>query len=66
MASGNVRERKTKHGTVYQITIENGSDPITGERIREYITFKGTRKQAEAELNRIENDLKNRLLEMRG
>jgi len=53
MASGNVRERNTKHGKVYQITIENGRDPITGERIREYITFKGTRKQAEAEKNRL-------------
>lgn len=53
MASGNVRERKTKNGIVYQITIENGTDPITGERIREYKTFKGTRKQAEAEKNRL-------------
>ena len=53
MASGNVRERKTKKGTVYQITIENGTDPITGERLREFITFKGTRKQAEKEKDRL-------------
>lgn len=53
MASGNVRERRTKKGIVYQITIENGVDPITGERIREYKTFKGTRRQAEAEKDRL-------------
>ena len=53
MASGNVRERKTKNGIVYQITIEGGTDPVTGERIRQYVTFKGTRRQAEAEKNRL-------------
>lgn len=53
MASGNVRERKTKKGIVYQITIESGTDPVSGERIRQYITFKGTRRQAEAEKNRL-------------
>ncbi len=53
MISGSVRERKTKNGIVYQITIENGTDPITGKRNREYATFKGTRKQAEAEKNRL-------------
>lgn len=53
MASGNVRERKTKNGIVYQITIEGGTDPITGERVREYKTFKGTRRQAEAEKDRL-------------
>lgn len=53
MASGNVRERKTKNGIVYQITIEGGTDPVTGERIRQYVTFKGTRRQAEVEKNRL-------------
>ena len=53
MASGSVRARKNKDGVVYQITIECGTDPITGERIREFQTFKGTRRQAEAEKDRL-------------
>ena len=53
MASGSVRERRTKNGTVQQIIIENGTDPLTGKRIREYVTFKGTRKQAEKERDRL-------------
>ena len=53
MATGNVRERKNKSGTVFQITIENGTDPVTGERLRDFITFKGTRRQAEKEKDRL-------------
>lgn len=57
MASGSIREVTTKKGTVYQLTLELGSDPITGKRIRQYTTFKGTRKQAEKELNRLIHEL---------
>ncbi|MBQ3178945.1 MAG: tyrosine-type recombinase/integrase [Clostridia bacterium] len=59
MASGSIRERKTKKGTSYQLTIEAGVDPITGERIRQYKTFKGTRKQAEKELSRLIQEMEN-------
>lgn len=51
--SGSIREKQTKHGTVYELTLELGSDPITGKRIRKHKTFKGTRRQAEKELNRL-------------
>lgn len=53
MATGTVRKRTTAKGTVYQLTIDYGKDPLTGERKREYKTIHGTKKQAEAELNRI-------------
>lgn len=53
MASGSVRERKTKKGNSYQITIEYGYDPLTGERIRQSVTYHGTKKQAEKEMHRL-------------
>ncbi len=53
MATGNVRERLTKNGIVYQITIDRGVNQFSGKRERQYITFKGTRRKAEAEMNRL-------------
>lgn len=53
MATGNVRERKTKDGIAYQIAIDHGVNQFTGKRERQYVTFKGTRRQAEAEKNRL-------------
>ena len=59
MASGSIRERRNKNGIVYQITVENGSDPITGKRIRQSKTFKGTEKQAKKELQRMIHEVEN-------
>lgn len=59
MASGSIRERKTKKGNSWQITIEDGSDPVTGERNRTYYTFHGTKKQAEKEMNRRIQEIEN-------
>ena len=59
MASGSIRERVNKNGIVYQITVENGSDPITGKRIRQCKTFKGTEKQAKKELQRMIHEVEN-------
>ena len=53
MATGNVRKRINENGTVYQLTIDYGKDPATGKRKREFKTVHGSKRQAEAELNRI-------------
>lgn len=53
MATGHIRKRTTKTGSSWQIVIESDRDPITGKRERTYKTFKGTKKQAEAELRRL-------------
>ena len=40
MATGNIREKKTKSGMSYQITVEGGYDELTGKRIRAYKNVK--------------------------
>ena len=48
MAHGSIRKRVGTHGDItYQITIENGSDPVTGKRIRIYKSVNGTKRKAE-------------------
>lgn len=42
---------------VHKIILETGRDPQTGRRTRRKITFRGTRKQAEEELIRLEHQL---------
>lgn len=54
MATGHIRKRTAKSGAVsYQITVESERNPLTGERERSYKTVKGTKKQAEATLRKM-------------
>lgn len=59
MATGHIRKRTTKTGSSWQLVIENDRDPMTGKRERTYKTFKGTKKQAEAELRRLVSEVEN-------
>lgn len=59
MATGHYRERKTKSGVSYQLTVETDRDPITGKRERHYETFKGTKKQMEARLRKFIEEVEN-------
>ena len=48
MITSSIRKRTSKTGkTSYQITLECGCDPVTGERLRQYATVHGTKKEAE-------------------
>lgn len=52
MATGSIRERKTKNGkTHYEIILEHGVNPLTGKRVREFQTVKGSMREAKALLH---------------
>ena len=52
MATGHLKPRENKDGSKsYQIVIELDRDPVTGKRIRQYKSVKGTKKQANAILH---------------
>ena len=54
MASGNIREIKTKTGEIhYQITVEGGYDPLTGKRIRAYKNVKGSKREANSVMHKM-------------
>lgn len=58
MATGHIRKRTGKNGGVsYQIIAEGDCDPTTGKRDRRYQTVKGTKRQAEAALRKLIDDL---------
>lgn len=59
MATGHIRKRTSKTGSSWQLVVECDRDPITGKRERTYSTFKGTKKQAEAELRRLVTEVEN-------
>ena len=60
MVTGHIRKRTTKNGKPsYQIILETERDPITGKRQRLYETVNGTKKEAEAHLNRRIHELSN-------
>lgn len=48
--TGSIRMRSNG---IYEIAYNLGNDPLTGQRKRTYVRFKGTRQQAEKELRRI-------------
>lgn len=53
-ASGHIRRRITKEGKVsYQIIVESERDPVTGKRQRIYKTINGTKREADALLNKM-------------
>lgn len=52
MATGHLKPGENKDGSKsYQIVIELDRDPVTGKRIRQYKSVKGTKKQANAILH---------------
>ena len=63
MATGNIREKKTKNGDVhYQITVEGGYDEVTGKRIRAYKNVSGSKREARAVMHRMINEMEQGLL----
>ena len=60
MVTGHIRKRTTKGGKVsYQIILETDRDPVTGQRQRMYQTVNGTKKEAEALLNKLKYQSQN-------
>jgi integrase len=49
---GHLRQRGRNS---WQLKFDLGRDPVTGKRIVRYVTFKGTKREAQAELNRLLN-----------
>ena len=63
MATGNIREKKTKNGDVhYQITVEGGYDEVTGKRIRAYKNVSGSKREARAVMHRMITEMEQGLL----
>lgn len=51
-----MRGNITKRGKAsWRLKFDLGRDPVTGERLTEYVTVRGTKKEAERELNRLLN-----------
>lgn len=49
-----MRGNITKRGKAsWRLKFDLGRDPVTGERLTEYVTVRGTKKEAERELNRL-------------
>lgn len=60
MVTGHIRKRTTKGGKAsWQIILETDKDPITGKRQRMYQTVNGTKKEAEALLNKLKYQSQN-------
>ena len=54
MATGSIREKKTKSGEIhYQITIEDGYDELTGKRIRYYKNVNGNKREAKSMMHKM-------------
>jgi len=52
MPQGHIRQRGKRS---WEIKFDLGNDPITGERITRYVNFKGSKREAQAELTRLLN-----------
>ena len=54
MATGSLREIKTKSGEIhYQITIDGGRDPLTGKRNRAFRNVKGSKREAKSLMHKL-------------
>ena len=54
MATGSIREKKTKSGEIhYQITVEGGRDELTGKRIRAFKNINGSKREAKALMHQM-------------
>ena len=49
---GHIRQRGKQS---WRLKFDLGRDPATGRRLSKYVTFKGTKREAQAELNRLLN-----------
>ena len=49
---GHIRERGPNR---WELKFDLGRDPVSGKRLSRYVTFKGTKREAQAELNRLLN-----------
>jgi integrase len=47
---GHIRERGPQR---WELKFDLGRDPMSGKRLSRYVTFKGTKREAQAELNRL-------------
>ncbi len=50
MSQGHIRRQGTGS---WQIKFDLGRDPVTGKRVSKYVTFRGNKRQAQAELTRL-------------
>ncbi len=53
MATGSIREKKTKSGISYQITVEGERNSLTGKRNRIYKNVKGSKREANSVMHRM-------------
>jgi integrase len=49
---GHIRQRGQRS---WELKFDLGRDPVTGKRLSRYVNFKGTKREAQAELNRLLN-----------
>jgi integrase len=49
---GHIRQRGERS---WELKFDLGRDPLTGKRLSRYVTFQGTKREAQAELNRLLN-----------
>ena len=59
MATGHIRNRSTKGKRSYQIVVEGNPDPMTGKRKRNYRTVNSTKKEAEAIMRQMIQEMEN-------
>ncbi len=65
MATGSIREIKTKSGVSYQITVEGGYDELTGKRIRAYKNVKGSKREANSVMHKMITEMEQGKLTVR-
>src|SRR6478672_7098618 len=49
---GHIRQRSQRS---WELKFDLGRDPVSGRRISRFVTFQGTKREAQAELNRLLN-----------
>src|SRR5262245_4013032 len=49
---GHIRQRNPRS---WELKFDLGRDPVSGKRISRFVTFQGTKREAQAELNRLLN-----------
>ena len=47
---GHIRQRGQRS---WELKFDLGRDPVSGKRISRYVNFQGTKREAQAELNRL-------------
>lgn len=66
MATGNIRDVRTKSGEIhYQITVEGERDELKGRRNRTYKTVKGSKREARSVMHRMITEMEQGILTQR-